>query len=378
MDINAKLQQICQGFRIEGEFIGFSHIKVGNVNQTYQVRFRREDGAEKDYIVQEVNTYAFRRPKEVMHNIDLVTEHIRAKKPGQVALHFHHTEDRLTYIFDKDGFWRLCNYIPSNTFNVCSDNSVLRGTAEAFGEFQQLLSDFDATQLYETIYHFHDTPHRLADLFQSAHTDPIGRADEIQPDLEYIHSIAERACTLSYLRQDGKLPIRVTHNDTKINNVLFDPNTHQPVAVIDLDTVMPGLIAHDFGDAIRSAANPAGEDCTDLSKVDCDLDVFRTFTMGFLSKTASVLTHHELQTLALSPFVLAVELGSRFLDDYLQGDHYFHIDYPTHNLVRGRCQLELSKRIWEKMPQMESIVTECYQQVTQHPKASASPLKFTI
>ena len=359
MDINTKLQQICRGFRIEGTYVTFEHIKVGNVNQTYKVTFLKPDGILKHYIVQKVNTYAFRRPKEVMHNIDLVTEHIRAKKPGEIALHFHHTEDRKTYIMDEDGFWRLCNYVQSDTYNDGSDPVVLQGAAQAFGEFQRLLHDFDASQLYETIYNFHNTPKRLETLFADAETDPMGRAAEVKEELDYIRSVSEDACRLSRMLEAGELPLRVTHNDTKINNVLFDHDTHRPLVIVDLDTVMPGLVAHDFGDAIRYAANFVAEDCPECEKAGCDLEVFRTFTQGFLKETAGMLTPAELDTLALSPFVLAVELASRFLDDYLLGDHYFTIRYPEYNLVRARCQIALAKDLWSKQEEMGRIVKEC-------------------
>ena len=359
MDINTKLQQICRAFRISGTFIYFEHIKVGNVNQTYKVTFRKRDGSIKHYIVQKVNTYAFNRPTEVMHNIDLVTEHIRAKKPGETALHFHHTADRLTYVNDADGFWRLCNFITSDTYNTCSDPEILRSAGAAFGEFQMLLSDFDAGKLYETIYNFHNTPVRLEKLFADAAADPLGRAGEVQAELDYIHSVRAQACRLTEMLRSGQLPLRVTHNDTKINNVLFDHESSKALAIIDLDTVMPGLVAHDFGDAIRFVANFVAEDSPEADKAGCNMEVFRTFTEGFLSQTAAALTPNELATLALGPFVLAVELASRFLDDYLLGDKYFTIRYPGHNLVRARCQLALARDLWAKREQMDEIIRGC-------------------
>ena len=359
MDINTKLQQICRAFRISGTFVYFEHIKMGNVNQTYKVTFRRNDGTIKHYIVQKVNTYAFNRPTEVMHNIDLVTEHIRAKKPGEIALHFHHTAERLTYVNDADGFWRLCNFIPSDTYNTCSNPAILRNAGAAFGEFQMLLADFDAGKLYETIYNFHNTPARLEALFADADADPMGRAKEVEEELAYIRSIRAQACRLTEMLQAGQLPLRVTHNDTKINNVLFDHESGRALAIIDLDTVMPGLVAHDFGDAIRFVANFVAEDSPETAKAGCNMEIFRTFTEGFLSQTAGSLTPDELNTLALSPFVLAVELASRFLDDYLRGDKYFTIRYPKHNLVRARCQLALARDFWAKQTEMDGIIRAC-------------------
>lgn len=361
MEIDSKLKQICQGFRIEGEYIGCEHIKVGNVNQTYKVTFRNPDGRWKSYIVQRVNTYAFRNPEQLMHNVDLITEHIRAKKQGQIALHFHHTGDRKNYIYDDEhGFWRLCNYIPSITYDGGTDEAVLRRTGEAFGEFQQLLSDIRVEELYETIPDFHNTPKRLATLFADAERDPKGRVKEVRAELDYIASVREEAEQLTRLYQQGELPLRVTHNDTKINNVLFDRESSEAVAIIDLDTVMPGLVGSDFGDGVRFAANFVKEDSDHWEKAGVDLDRFRAFTEGFLSQTAGILTETERRTLALSVFTITVELASRFLDDYILGDPYFKINYSDHNLVRTRCQLALARDVKDKLPQMQAIVEECW------------------
>ena len=360
MDIREKLQEIGRGFRIEGTVIGYEHIKMGNVNQTYRVTYRREDGTLKNYIVQKVNTYAFREPEKLMHNADLITEHIRTKKQGQIALHYHHTADRKIYICDDDGFWRLCNFIPSCTYNSSENMEILRRTGKAFGEFQILLSNFPVTDLYVTIPDFHNTPKRLEKLFSDAEADIVGRVAEVRAELDYIAAVREQAEKLTHLYEAGQLPLRVTHNDTKINNVLFDTQEHNPVAIIDLDTVMPGLVGHDFGDGVRFAANFVEEDCWECEKAGSDLERFRAFTEGFLSQTASVLTETERKTLALSVLTLAVELGSRFLDDYITGDQYFTIHYPDHNLVRARCQLSLAKDIQKKLPQMEEIVESCW------------------
>ena len=256
MEMDKKLKEIGQAFRIEGVYVGYEKIKAGNVNQTYKVTYRRADGSLKNYIVQRVNTYAFRQPEELLHNADLITEHIRAKKREGVALHFHHTSDRKTYIYDEEhGFWRLTNYIPSVTYNGSTDMQVLRRTGEAFGAFQRQLADFPVTGLYETIPNFHNTPKRLETLFADAEQDPLGRAAEVREELAYIASVREEAETLTRLYEAGKLPLRVTHNDTKINNVLFDPETDEAMVIVDLDTVMPGLVGHDFGDGVRFAAN---------------------------------------------------------------------------------------------------------------------------
>ena len=357
MEINEKLEKIGQAFCIEGDYVGYEKIMAGNVNQTYKVTYRWGDGSLKSYIVQRVNTCAFRQPEELMHNADLITEHIRAKKREGAALHFHHTSDRKTYIYDEEhGFWRLTNYIPSVTYNGSTDMQVLRRTGEAFGAFQRQLADFPVDGLYETIPNFHNTPKRLEALFADAEQDPLGRAAEVREELAYIASVRKEAETLTRLYEAGKLPLRVTHNDTKINNVLFDPETDEAMVIVDLDTVMPGLVGHDFGDGVRFAANCVEEDCPDAGQAQCDMERFRAFAEGFLSQTADLLMEMERKTLALSVFCIAVELGSRFLDDYLVGDQYFNIDYPTHNLVRSRCQLALARDVHEKLDDMQRMI----------------------
>jgi len=186
-----------------------------------------------------------------------------------------------------------------------------------------------------------------------------GRASQVQEEIDFLLSVQDKACTLTDLQQAGQLPLRVTHNDTKINNVLFHPDTKESMIVIDLDTVMPGLMGHDFGDAIRFAANFVEEDCREYEKVGVDLKVFRAFAEGFLSRTAKTMTPKELDTLALSSFVLTAELATRFLADYLDGDLYFKTNAPDHNLVRTRCQIALAKDMLKKMDEMETIVRDC-------------------
>ena len=355
--MDKKLKEVCKHFRIEGTYLGYTEINVGNVNRTYKVDFLMDNGLAKSYIVQKVNTYVFKNPIQVMDNIDKVTEYIRSKSCKGVPLHFHHTADRKTYVFDEEeGFWRLFNYIYSDTYNTTSDMEVIRNCGEAFGEFQTMLSDFDASQLYETIPDFHNTKKRFEKLEQDIQADPCNMVFSVREEIDWLLSVKEKACRLTDMYERGELPLRVTHNDTKINNVLFDRDSKQALAVIDLDTVMPGLVGHDFGDAIRFAANYVAEDCADYEKVGVNLDVFATFTEGFLKATNNALTKQEIETLPLSAFVLTVELATRFLDDYILGSPYFKTLYPEHNLVRTRCQIALAKDMLAKMDQMEEMV----------------------
>ena len=361
-DMSHKLLKVGEAFRIPGPFFSYEEIKMGNVNQTYKVNYIRDDGGGmariKSYLVQKVNTYAFQRPVELMSNIDRVTEYIHAKYPDVKCLHFHHTAERKNYLMDEDGFWRLSNYVPSVTFSKCDDLDVVRRSGEAFGNFQMMLSDFDASSLYYTIPDFHNTRKRYEALKKSITDDPCGRVAEVRQEIDWLLSIEDEACKLTDLFGAGLLPLRVTHNDTKINNVLFDKETLHPIVVIDLDTVMPGLVGHDFGDAIRFAANIVEEDSSEENKAGLDLNIYWAFAEGFLKATAPTLTQIEVETLGNSCFALACELATRFLADYLVGDKYFKIKEPMHNLIRTRCQIALAKDMLKKMNAMNAIVKE--------------------
>ena len=364
--IARKLQRIGRAFGLVYPFFSFEEICNGNVNHTYKVNYITDDGTGmaviKPYLFQKINSYAFRNAEQLMSNIERVTEHIRAKRPQNVCLEFLHTEVggvRRTYIEEDNSFWRVYEYVQAVTYNQCTDPEILRGAGEAFGDFQDVLSDFDASALYYTIPDFHDTRKRYAALLADAEADLVKRAAECGPELEYLTRVRDKACTLTDMYNAGRLPLRVTHNDTKINNVLFDADTRKPLVVIDLDTVMPGLMGHDFGDAIRFAANFAAEDAEDTSATGVDLNVFWAFADGFLKKTARTLTDEERETLALSCFAITCELSTRFLDDYLVGDRYFKISYPKHNLVRARSQIALAKDMEKKLDAMQAIVESC-------------------
>jgi len=250
-------------------------------------------------------------------------------------------------------------YVPSVTFNSVTNIDIVRNAGKAFGEFQMDLHDFDISELVETIPGFHNTRKRYETFLTAVKENKAGRVEEVKEEIQFLLSVQDLACKLTDLQLEGKLPLRVTHNDTKINNVLFHPESNEAMIVIDLDTVMPGLMGHDFGDAIRFAANFVEEDCPDVSKVGVNLEVFRAFAEGFLSKTATTMTETEAETLALSCFVLTAELATRFLADYLDGDLYFNIKCPDHNLIRARCQIALAKDMLRHMDEMEQIVRSC-------------------
>lgn len=356
-----KAIEISKIFHTKGEFVGFETINQGNINVTYRLDFRQEDGSLKQYILQKVNTYVFKNPVEIMQNIGKVTSHLRNKvrRFNKPALHFYKTiYGENYYIEDDSTFWRMENYIDAVGFDTCDSLDILRNAGAAFGEFQNQLSDFDAETLYTTIPDFHNTPKRIETFFEAVKADECGRAASVQKEIAFIREYAELASELTKMQERGEVPLRVTHNDTKINNVLFHRVTGAPQIVVDLDTVMPGLAMHDFGDAVRFAANTAREDEPDLSKVSLDLEKYRAFAEGFIGKTADALTANEINTMALGAITITIELGVRFLTDYLTGDKYFKIDYADHNLVRARCQLRLAEDMLEKREEMEKITSE--------------------
>ena len=356
-----KLAEIGKVFRLPGDIIDFEVIKNGNINTTYQVKYRLPDKNYKSYIFQKINTFVFKKPVEIMENIDNVTTYIRNNSKDKVTLHFYHTNDGNNYYFDKEGnFWRIMNYIESITFNSCDNLDIIEATGAAFGEFQVQLSNFDGSILHETIPDFHNTKKRLDTLLAHVEEDPCGRVESVKEEIEYIKSVYDKASLLSVKFKNGELPIRVTHNDTKANNVLFDKTTLKPLVVIDLDTVMPGMAMYDFADAIRFIGNTAEEDEPDLGKVSFDINKFTAFSKGFIGKVCDSLNKEEIESLVLATFSITVELAARFLDDYITGDKYFKTLYPEHNIVRTRCQLHLAKDIANKRDILNEIILSVY------------------
>lgn len=353
------LTEVGQKFRLPGEIYSYDAITMGNINSTYKVTYMQNDNALKSYLFQRVNTNVFKNPVEIMENIDRVTTFIRSKYPDQITLHFHHTDEGLNYyLYEKDAFWRVVNYVDSITFNSSDNLGIIEATGKAFGNFQTQLSDFDGSVLYETIPDFHNTKKRLDTLFAHVAEDSRGRLAEVQREIEYISSVREKAAELSVQFANGEIPKRVTHNDTKCNNVLFDRVTKEPIVVIDLDTIMPGMSMYDFADAVRFIANTAVEDEPDTSKVFFDTAKFRAFARGFIGETYESLAHVEIRNLVKATFSITIELASRFLDDYITGDQYFRCAYPKHNLVRTRCQLKLAEDIERKWDELEWIVSD--------------------
>ena len=356
--INTKLEDIARAFNLNGDIILAEVISAGKVNHTYKVVLEDSLGNKKSYLFQEINTYVFKKPKEVMLNIDKIIKHIKRDNPNAICLELLYGSDCNNYYITGDTFWRIYKYIDSVSYNSSKDPKIVYDAGVAFGAFQRDLSKFDATLLYETIVDFHNTPKRFKTLKEHYEKDELGKAVQCKSETEYLFSMREKACILHSLYKNGKIPMRVTHNDTKINNVLFDKDTNDAICVIDLDTVMPGFTGHDFGDAVRSAANSMGSASLEFDKIHIDLDIFKAFAEGFLLKTKDVLTPAEISSLPDSCLVMTLELASRYIDDFITGDKYFKVTYPTQNLDRARNLIALAKDMDLNMPQMRQIISD--------------------
>ena len=365
MNVDSILRAIIDRFDFEGTLTECEEIKTGHINRTYRLRFTRS-GATRDYVLQRINNYVFKKPDEVMENVRLVTEHLaraisaRGEAPDNRVLRLVLTREGGTMAEDgEDGFWRAYDFIRNaKTVDRVDGPGQFREIGRAFGEFQSMLSDFPIERLHDTIPFFHDTRKRLGDFERSVAADVKGRAPEVGPEIEFVRTRGAAMCRIVEMIEAGALPLRVTHNDTKINNVMLDADTGKALCVIDLDTVMPGSALYDFGDAIRYGASTAAEDERDLSRVGLDIDLFAGFSEGFVEMTAERLTRTELENLPLGALVMTYENGMRFLADYLDGDIYYRIEAPDQNLARARCQFRLLSDMEAKRDRMDAIVRE--------------------
>ncbi len=348
-------------FDIGGKIIGCIPYGNGHINNTFLVTSVTKDKQTYQYILQKVNRNVFRHPDQVVSNIEKVTEHIKSKveKPERNTLNLIKAKDGKNYCVTKDSeYWRtykfidnaLCLEAPRNTDDFYE-------SAIAFGQFQQYLSDFDATKIYEVIRDFHNTPKRYEAFLEAVKKDPLGRAKNVQDEIKFVMDREEFTHVLLDSHKSGKLPLRVTHNDTKINNVMLTKEG-KALCVIDLDTVMPGFSVTDFGDAIRFGANTAAEDEKDLSKVNLDLNLYEIFTKGYIKGCNNALTKTELELFPEGAKMMTFECGMRFLTDYILGDTYFKTKYPEHNLDRCHTQFKLVECMEQHWQTLKEISME--------------------
>ncbi len=368
---SSNLLKIADQFALLGEPIRAEKIRNGNINYTYKITCV-DGSAEHHYILQRINTAVFKDPVKLMENVQKVTEHLEKKLSRDVisrselrSLHFVPSKSGdLIYVDSDGGDWRVCSYVEdARTYDEITNKQLFYEAGRGFGEFQRLLNDFPGNLLHETIQGFHDTGARYRKFLEDVDRDAAGRVSTVKREIEEIKKRQDIVSVISDKLLSGEIPTRVTHNDTKLNNVMIDDKSMRAVCVIDLDTVMPSSTLYDFGDAIRYGASTAREDEANLSFISLNMELFELFTRGFLEECHQILTDREISLLPISVIIMTLELAIRFLQDYINGDVYFKTDYSGHNLVRARAQLKLLSEIENSKSAMEEcvrkVILEC-------------------
>lgn len=362
-ELCSKRYEALEAFSQIGNIKSCDKYGNGHINDTFLIVTD-----DKRYILQRINDVVFPNPVQVMENIKGITEHIKnkasenSKDPDRSTLTIIPTDSGEIYFRDSYGsFWRMYSFIEGTVAKEkVNDADDFVCCAEAFGDFQSVLADYPADTLYETIVNFHNTPVRFQNLLNAIKADKSGRAASVKEEIEFALARKDLTEILEKARENKEIPLRVTHNDTKLNNILFDAADGSAVCVIDLDTVMPGYAVNDFGDSIRFGANTAVEDETDLSKVSLDLNLFEAYTEGFLRGCKGRLTQNEIKLLPIGAMMMTFECGMRFLTDHLDGDVYFKIHREGHNLDRCRNQFALLADMEKKIEEMNAIVKKYY------------------
>lgn len=363
-------REALEAFQLEGKVVSAERYGSGHINDTFLVILSKNDGSEGRVILQRMNKSIFTRPEELMENIVGVTSFLRERiienggDPERETLNVIPTIEGKTYFVDSDGeYWRCYKFVEDATsFDKVESMEDFYESAVSFGNFQRLLADYPAETLHETIKGFHDTKARYKVFEKAVADDVCGRAASVKEEIEFYRSHKHIAEVFGDMLEKGELPLRVTHNDTKLNNIMIDNNTHKGICVIDLDTVMPGLAMNDFGDSIRFGASTAAEDEKDLDKVWCDMELFDIYAKGFIEGCGGRLTEKEIELLPMGAMVMTYECGMRFLTDHLQGDTYFKIHRENHNLDRARTQMKLVQDMEEKWEIMNEIVRKYFAQ----------------
>jgi Ser/Thr protein kinase RdoA (MazF antagonist) len=357
---NFLLKEIFGRFKTVGSYLKGYPYGSGHIHDTFLVE---TDGPD-DYILQRLNGNVFKNIPQMQENIERVTMHIREKlrlknSPdiNRECLTFLYSSTGKTWIIDSDGFyWRISTYIPDHRTYEIMDTPVKAVEAgKAIGKFQSMLADFKGKPLNETIPNFQNVGKRLETFSVKIKEDRAGRVSSVKDEIEFIAERAEKMKVIINLGDEGIIPLRITHNDTKFNNILLDKND-KALCLIDLDTVMPGYIHYDFGDAMRTGANIAAEDEPDLSKIKFDLGIFKAFSEGYLSEAGNILTKSEIEYLAFAPLLITYTQAVRFLTDYIDGDRYYKIHHEHHNLQRTRAQIQLVRSMEEQYSEMQGII----------------------
>lgn len=357
------LRDLISLFNIYGDFIVGIPFGNGNVNDTFLLTFD-QGGIRLNYVLQRINESAFKEPVKVMENIDRVTRHILGKiraahaETRKRTIRLLRASDGKPYaIGPYGGCWRSYVFVErARAYDVLETPEQAFCIAKAFGEFQQQLNDLPGRRLHDTIPDFHNTPKRIEQLEEAITRDPVGRVKNVHREIDFVLTHKEEAELLVRLNRDGAIPERITHNDTKCNNILIDDLSGEGICVIDLDTVMPGLSLYDFGDMVRSGTNPADEDEVDLNKVFMRFDMYEALFKGFMESAGVFMTVAEKENMAMAGKIITLEIGTRFLTDYINGDIYFRTKRPNHNLDRCRTQFKLMESIESQMNEMMKLL----------------------
>ena len=359
------LAEVLAAYDFPSPIIGADRYGQGHINDTFCVICQSQNGDCVRFILQGLSSAAFPHPEELMENMVGITDYLAKAiaadggNPQQETLNLVKTRDSKAFHTDSNGMiWRLTHFIENTECYQSATPELFEASAYAFGKFQYMLQDYPADTLHETIVKFHDTEDRFRKFLVALEADKMGRAASVQPEIDFIMARKSDCSVVLQAQRDGKLPLRVTHNDTKLNNILFDRETGEGICVVDLDTTMPGLSINDFGDSIRFGANHSREDEKDLSKVNFDLDLYEAYTRGFLKGAQGSLTPEELDYLPWGAKLMTLECGMRFLTDYLDGDNYFRIHYPEQNLDRCRTQFKLVQDMEAQFSAMHEIVAK--------------------
>lgn len=357
------VENIVYSFDIEGRVVDYVPFGNGHINETKLVTV--DNGGKKvQYVLQRINKNVFKSPEQLMENYVGVTKFIRKKiedmggDPLREVINAILAKNGKPYVIDEEGqYWRLLVYVTdSMSYDKVERPEQFYDSAVSFGDFQYMLSDYPAETLHETIVNFHNTPDRFRQLTEAIENDVKGRLSEVEAEVAFAREREAFTHTLEDAHKAGRLPLRVTHNDTKLNNILFDINTGKALCVVDLDTIMPGYSVNDFGDSIRFGATTALEDETDLSLVNFDIGLYELYVKGFIEGAKGGLTEGELEMLPIGAIMMTLECGMRFLADYLNGDTYFRIHRPSHNLDRCRNQFKLVADMEQHLDEMKAIV----------------------
>lgn len=359
-----KVERVASNFQFEGKLMNMVPWGNGHINDTYLLTYGIGKMGYIRVILQRMNKNVFPKPVELMENIVNITTFLHKKiegnggDPYRETLNVIPTKDGMPYFIDsEDEYWRSFVFITdASSYDMVKNPEDFYQSALAFGKFQCLLADFPASELHETIADFHNTKQRLVNFKKAVEEDVAGRVAEVGEEIQFVLERENEAGFFTDLIEKNELPIRVTHNDTKLNNIMIDNYSGKGICVIDLDTTMPGLAVHDFGDSIRFGASTAKEDETDLSKVSCSMELFEAYTRGFIDGCGGKLTRRELELLPMGAKMMTYECGMRFLTDYLQNDVYFKTSREGHNLDRARTQFKLVADMESKWEQMCSIV----------------------